>query len=148
MYTKRAKQATNKDNAAACLCFLNYLATLQPAADRAVCILPWVVSRGRSYGLFWAGSRTKKKVRKNDPTPAYSPVSVQNRLTALFGVHWARSVQAPMSRISGPNSTHRRTTLSKHVKKRGAPFPHRKPLRGERDWEDGTLNAFIGSLDR
>jgi hypothetical protein len=29
-YAKRAKQATNKDNAAACLCFLNYLAFLRP----------------------------------------------------------------------------------------------------------------------
>jgi hypothetical protein len=35
-YTKRAKQATKIDNAAACLCFLNYLAFLRPAADRAV----------------------------------------------------------------------------------------------------------------
>jgi hypothetical protein len=37
---KRAKQAIRKDNAAACLCFLNYLAFLRPAADRAVSILP------------------------------------------------------------------------------------------------------------
>jgi hypothetical protein len=43
---KRAKQASKKDNAAACLCNLNYLAFLRPAADRAVHILPWVVSRG------------------------------------------------------------------------------------------------------
>jgi hypothetical protein len=48
-FVKRAKQATKKDNAAACLYFLNYLAFLSPAADRAVSILPWVVSRGRSY---------------------------------------------------------------------------------------------------
>jgi hypothetical protein len=34
-YTKRAKQATKKDNAAACLYSLNYLAFLRPAADRA-----------------------------------------------------------------------------------------------------------------
>jgi hypothetical protein len=40
-----------EDNAAACLCFLNYLAFLRPAADRAVSILTWVVSRGRSYGF-------------------------------------------------------------------------------------------------
>jgi predicted transcriptional regulator len=42
-YAKRAKQATKKDNAAACLCFLNYLSFLRPAADRALFILPWVV---------------------------------------------------------------------------------------------------------
>jgi hypothetical protein len=51
---KRAKQATKKDNAAACLNFLNYLAFLRPAADRAVSILPWVVSPCRSYGFLWA----------------------------------------------------------------------------------------------
>jgi hypothetical protein len=34
-----AKQATKKDNAAASFCFLNYLAFLRPAADRAVSIL-------------------------------------------------------------------------------------------------------------
>jgi hypothetical protein len=52
----RAKQATKKDNAAACWCFLNYLAFFRPAADRAVPILPWLVSRGRSYGFLWAAS--------------------------------------------------------------------------------------------
>jgi hypothetical protein len=39
-YSKRAKQATKKDNAAACLCFLNYLPFLRPAADWAVSKLP------------------------------------------------------------------------------------------------------------
>jgi hypothetical protein len=53
-YSKRVKKEQKKDNAAACLCFLNYLAFLRPAADRAVSILPWVVSRGRSYGFLWA----------------------------------------------------------------------------------------------
>jgi hypothetical protein len=49
VHAKRANQETNKkDNAAACLRFLNYLAFLRPAADRAASILPWVVSRGRS----------------------------------------------------------------------------------------------------
>jgi hypothetical protein len=51
-YAKMAKQATKKsDNAAACLCFLNYVAFLRPAADRAVSILPWVVSRDRTYAF-------------------------------------------------------------------------------------------------
>jgi hypothetical protein len=36
IYAKRAKQETKKDNAAACLCFLNYLAFLRPKANRAV----------------------------------------------------------------------------------------------------------------
>jgi hypothetical protein len=59
-YAKRAKQATKKDNVAACLCFQNYLAFFRPAADRAVSILPWVVSRGRSYGFLWADSIIQK----------------------------------------------------------------------------------------
>jgi hypothetical protein len=99
-YAKRAKQATKKDS---CLCFLNYLAFLLPAADRAAFILPWVVSPGCSYGFLWAVRLFKKKVRKDDPTPAYSPVSDRRRLTALVEVHWARRVQAPMPQISGPN---------------------------------------------
>jgi hypothetical protein len=99
-YAKRAKKETKIDN---CLCFLNYLAFLRPAADRAVSILPWVVSRGRSYGFLWAGSMIQKNVRKDNPTPAYSPGSDRRRLTALV-VHWARRVQPPMPQISGPNS--------------------------------------------
>jgi hypothetical protein len=56
-YAKRPSRQQIKDDAAACLCFfLNYLVFLRPAADRAVSILPWVVSRGRSYGFLWAGS--------------------------------------------------------------------------------------------
>jgi hypothetical protein len=99
---KEGQVATKKDNAAACLCFLNFLAFLWPAADRAVSILPWVVSRGRSYVFFWAGSIIQKNVRKGDPTPAYSPSPVSNRRShkALVEVHWARRVQAPMPQIS------------------------------------------------
>jgi hypothetical protein len=40
IYAKRAKQATQKDNAAAWICFLDYLAFLRPAADWTVSILP------------------------------------------------------------------------------------------------------------
>jgi hypothetical protein len=101
---KEAKQATKKDSAAACLCFLNYLAFLRAAPDGAVSILLWVVSRGRSYGFLWAGSIIQKNVKKDNPTPAYSPVSDRRRLTALVKVHWSRRVQAPMPQISGPNS--------------------------------------------
>jgi hypothetical protein len=102
-YAKKAKQATKKDNAAACLCFLIYLAFLRPAADRAVSIHPWVVSPGRSYGFLWTGSITQKNVRKNDLTPAYSSLSDRRRPTALVEVHWARRVQAPMPQICGPD---------------------------------------------
>jgi hypothetical protein len=71
---KEGRAGNKKNNAAACLCFLNYLAFLRPAADRAVSILPWVVSRGRSYGFLWAGSIIQKHVRKDNPISAYSPV--------------------------------------------------------------------------
>jgi hypothetical protein len=57
---KEGQAGNKKDNAAACLCFLNYLAFLRPAADRAVSILPWVVSPGRSYGFLWAVRLFKK----------------------------------------------------------------------------------------
>jgi hypothetical protein len=53
--TKKAKHRKEKDETTVCLRFLNYLASfLWPSADRAVSILPWVVSRGRSYGCLWA----------------------------------------------------------------------------------------------
>jgi hypothetical protein len=86
-YAKTAKLATKKDNAAACLCFLSYLAVLRPAADRTVSVLPWVVRLGRSYGFLWAGSISQKNERKDDPTPAYLPVSALTVL-ALCCAQW------------------------------------------------------------
>jgi hypothetical protein len=53
---KKGETGNKKDN---CLFFLNYLVFLRPAADRAVSMLPWVVSRGRSYGF-------KRKVFSGD----------------------------------------------------------------------------------
>jgi hypothetical protein len=80
------------------------LPSLPSAGSRlAVSILPWVGSRGRLYGFLWAASIFQKNVRKDNPTPAYSPVSDRRRLTALVEVHWARRLQAPMPQISGPN---------------------------------------------
>jgi hypothetical protein len=93
-----------KEKAAACLCFLNYLAFLQPAANRAVSILPRVVSRDRSYGFLWANSNIQKNVRMSNPTLAYSPESDRRRLAALVKIYRARKVQAPMPQISGTNS--------------------------------------------
>jgi hypothetical protein len=60
---KEGQASTKKDNS---LGFLNYLAFLRPAANRAVSILPWVVSPGRSYGFLWAGSIIQKNVRKEE----------------------------------------------------------------------------------
>jgi hypothetical protein len=51
--------------------------------------------------LGWFGY--SKNVRKDNPTPAYSPISDRRRLTALVEVHWARRLQEPMLRISGPS---------------------------------------------
>jgi hypothetical protein len=44
-YKERASAGNKKDNAAACLYFLNYLAFLWPAADRAGSILSFVEIR-------------------------------------------------------------------------------------------------------
>jgi hypothetical protein len=103
-YAQRAKQAAKNDNAAACFYILNYLAFLRTAADRAISILPWVVTRGRSCGFLWAGSIIQKNVRKNDPTPAYSLVSDQRRLTALVEVDWAQN--------AGTDAPNERTQLT------------------------------------
>jgi hypothetical protein len=94
-YAKTAKQAIKIDNAAASLCFLNYLAFLRPAADRAVSILPLDVRRGSSYGFLWACSIIPKNVRKDNPTPAYSPESEH-----IFGID--RSLTPPFSRACYP----------------------------------------------
>jgi hypothetical protein len=48
------------------LYFLNYLAFFRPEADRAVSVRPWVVSRGRLYGLLWAGSVIQKENEKEE----------------------------------------------------------------------------------
>jgi recombinational DNA repair protein (RecF pathway) len=54
VYAKGAKQATTKTTPRLVLLhFLNYLAFLRPAADQINSVLPWVVSRGRSYGFLW-----------------------------------------------------------------------------------------------
>jgi hypothetical protein len=94
---KEGKAGNKKKTTPRLACvFLNYLAFLRPAADRAVSILPLVVRRGRSYGFLWADLMIQKYVRKDNPTPAYSPVSDRRRLIALVEVHWSRRVQAPM----------------------------------------------------
>jgi hypothetical protein len=100
---RKSRGLLQKEKAAACLCFLNYLAFLRPAADRALSILPWVVSPGRSYGFLWAVRLFKENLRKDNLTPAYSPVSDRRRLTALVEVHCAQGVQAPIPKFSRPD---------------------------------------------
>jgi hypothetical protein len=51
----------------------------------------------------WADTSIQKYVRKDNPTPAYSPVAIEDALEALVEVHWARRVQAPMPRSSRPD---------------------------------------------
>jgi hypothetical protein len=109
---QRGQSKNKNDNAAACLCFLNYPTFLRPAADRAVPKRPWVASRGHSYRSLWADSIIQKHARKGDPTPACSPVSDRRRLTALVEAHRARRVQAPIPQISGPNSQKNQITES------------------------------------
>jgi hypothetical protein len=60
MHSKKSSAGNNKDNTAACSCFLNYLAFPRPAAEWAGSILPWVVNQGRPYLFLWAVSIIKK----------------------------------------------------------------------------------------
>jgi hypothetical protein len=55
---------------------------------------------GVAHTNFFGLIRLFKKVRKGDPTPAYSPVSDCRRLAALVEVHLARRVQAPMPKLA------------------------------------------------
>jgi hypothetical protein len=104
IYAKRAMKITTKDNAAACLCSLNCLAFLRPEDDRAVSILPWVVSRGRSHEFLWADSSTQKMLLRTIHLRLIRQKAIEGVLTALVEVHWARRVQAPMPKSSEPNS--------------------------------------------
>jgi hypothetical protein len=45
-----------------------------------------------------------KKLRKDNPTPAYSPVSDRRRLTALVEVHWDRRVSSQIKLLISNNS--------------------------------------------
>jgi hypothetical protein len=112
---------------------------LRPAADRAVSILPWVVSRGRSCGFLWADSSIQKNTRKDNPTPAYSPVSDRRRLTALVKVHWARRVQTPMPQISGPNS--QENHIIETCKEEGCAVSIQETA-ARREWEDVQLTRL------
>jgi hypothetical protein len=58
-YLKRAKQATKRQRLGS-LVFPELPSHLRPEVDRAISILPWVVSRGRSYGFLWAVHYSKK----------------------------------------------------------------------------------------
>jgi hypothetical protein len=99
-------QAGNRTKTAPQLACVSELPSLPSASSRSGCFRASLGCEPRpltrvSLGQF---DYFKKKVRKNDPTPAYSLVSDRRRLTALVEVHWAQRVQAPMPQISGPNS--------------------------------------------
>jgi hypothetical protein len=83
-------------------------------------------------------------VRKDNPTPAYSPVSDRRRLTALAEVHWTRRVQAPMTQISKPNlqENHIIETCKEEVRRFHTGNRCAERIR------NGTFETFIGSLDR
>jgi hypothetical protein len=88
-FSERAYQeTTTKDYTAASFCFLKYLASLRPEADRAVSILPWVLSRGSLCKFLWADLSFQKKLTKGDLTPAYLPVSDRRRLAALVALRF------------------------------------------------------------
>jgi hypothetical protein len=69
-------QAGNKKKQRRGLLVFYELPSLPSAGSQSGCFsIPWVVSRGRSYGFLLAGSIIPKNVRKDNPTPAYSPIS-------------------------------------------------------------------------
>jgi hypothetical protein len=79
----------------ACLCYLPYIAFLRSAADRTGSVLPWVVSRGRSYRFSLSGLiRLFDCGRKGDPIPAYFPVRNYSTPTGLILVRQTRRVQS------------------------------------------------------
>jgi hypothetical protein len=80
------------------------LPSLPSAGSRPGCFHTSLVCEPRSLirvSLGWFDYL--KNARKDNPTPPYSPVCDRRRLTALVEVHWARRVQAPIPKISGPN---------------------------------------------
>jgi hypothetical protein len=124
---------------------MNYLAFFRPAADRTDSVLPWVGSRGRSYGFLWAVSIIQIKVRKGDPTPAHSPVSDRRRLTALAEVHWARRVQSLMTQISG-TSLQENQIIELYKNERCAVSTQEISARSE--WGDKIFDRFTVSIDQ
>lgn len=61
-------------------------------------MLSTAVALAGFYGLI----RLLKNVQKDNPTLAYSPVSVRSTAKAPVEVHWARRVQAAIPQISEP----------------------------------------------
>jgi hypothetical protein len=111
MYAKSASAGNKNNNAAAFLCFLNYLAFLCRQPIGLLPYLPWLIAEVVYMGFFRL-IQSFDCVRKDNPTPAYSSVSNRRRLTVLVEVHWARRVQAPMPQISEPNSQQHQITES------------------------------------
>jgi hypothetical protein len=103
-----AKQATTKRNRHGLLVF-SEPPGLPLAGSRFVCLHTSLGCKPKSLKRVSVGwySRT---VKKGDPIPAYSPVSLQRRLTALVEIDWARRVQEPMPKLADP--TYKRTAQS------------------------------------
>jgi hypothetical protein len=94
-------QAGNKNRQ---LLVFHELTSLPSAGSRSGCFHTSLGCEPRSLIRVSLGcSIIQKNVRKDNPTPASSPVSDRRRLMALVEVHWARRVQAPMPQVSGPN---------------------------------------------
>jgi hypothetical protein len=73
--------------------------------DRALSLLPWVVSRGRSYVFFWADPI----IRKDNPIPAYSQVSIEGASGLLLKSNGREECKHRCSTLVDP--THRRTKI-------------------------------------
>jgi hypothetical protein len=90
---KEGKAGNNKRQ----LLVFTELPSIPSAGSRPGCFHTSLGCEPRSLMRVSLGcSILQKNVRKDNPTPAYSPVSDRRRLIALVEVHWAQRVQAPM----------------------------------------------------
>jgi hypothetical protein len=105
-----------------------------------VSILPWVASRGRSYGFLLADSSIEKNVRKDDFTPAYSPVSNRRHLAALVEVHRDFKCRCRNRRTQLIGEPHHRSILRK-----GRTVSRHKAA-ALRKWEGGISDTSMERL--
>jgi hypothetical protein len=123
-------QAGNKTRK---LLVFSELPSLPSAGSRPGCFHTSLGCEPRSLIRVSLGcSIIQKNVRKDNPTPAYSPVSDRRRLAALAEVHWARIVQAPMPQISGPNLQENR--IIETCKEEGCAVSTQETV-ARREWE-------------
>jgi hypothetical protein len=137
MYAKRPKQATTKRQYRGLLVF-SLLPGLNSAGSRSVC---FHTSLGLQVEVAHTGFSGLIRLFKKCEDGRSNSDLFANKRSKAFSRRLLKSSGREECKHRCPklaDSTNRRTTSSKHVKKRGAPFPNRKPLRGENGREHLT----------